>query len=282
MTQAVWRIVSEVTAGETWAAVAEHPPVDMVDRTHCDPSTSIGLTLSARPNASEGRFLGGGARELRRLGRIVVVPANLPLHVQAYAAPPRRMLHCRLPLRAGLPRFLDAQLLERCLDMRNAAVAASLNRLAREMATPGFASALLIEGLGLALAAELARDLAGGERRMTGGLAGWQLRRIDDHLAAGGWDCTVGDLARLCGISPSHTMRAFRQSTGRSIAQHVATLRIACARDLLAGEAHDIAGIAALLRFASPSAFSAAFRRSMGMSPRAFRQGIGDRGASAG
>ncbi len=282
MIEPAWRTISEVTAGETWAAVAEHPPVDMVDRTHCDRRTSIGLTLSSRSNASAGCFLTGGARELSRLGRIVVVPADLTLHVRARAAPPRRMLHCRLPLRAALPRSLDARRLERCLDMRNVAVADCLDRLAREVTTPGFASAIMIEGLGLVLAAELARDLAGAERRTRGGLAGWQLRRIDDHLAAGGWDCTIGDLARLCGISPSHAMRAFRQSTGRSIASHVAALRIARARDLLASEAHDIAGIAASLRFTSPSAFSAAFRRSMGMSPRAFRQSIGGRAQDPG
>ncbi|SFR91875.1 helix-turn-helix transcriptional regulator [Sphingomonas jatrophae] len=276
MTTPAWRIVGEVAAGEMWAAVAEHPAVDTVDRTHLDPRTSIGLFLSAQPNASQGRFLASDwTRGHARMGRIVVVPGDLPLHVQAQAAPPRRMLHCRLPIRAGLPRPSGPGLLARCLDVRSPGIAASLARLAQEVAAPGFAGATLIEGLGLVVAAELARELAGAERPSVGGLAGWQLRRIDDHLAAGHWDCTISDLARLCGISAAHAMRAFRQSTGRSIAQHVAALRMARARDLLAGDAHDIAEIAALLRFASPSAFAAAFRRASGVSPGNYRRSIG-------
>lgn len=275
MIPATWRIVGEVAAGGMWAAVAEHPAVDALDRTHHDPRTSIGVSLSPAPNASEGRFLAGGwTGGHARMGRIVVIPGDLPLHVQAHAAPPRRMLHCRLPSHAALPPP-GARRLARCLDLRNPSITQGLNRLAQEVAAPGFASAMLIEGLGLMVAAELARDLLRADRPAAGGLAGWQLRRIDDHLAAGHWDCTVSDLAGLCGISPAHAMRAFRQSTGHSIAAHVAARRMARARDLLTGDAHDIAGVAAALRFASHAAFTAAFRRATGATPGAFRRSGG-------
>jgi len=268
-----WRIVGEGTAGETWAAVAEHPPVSVLDRTHVAARTTIGLWLSSQPNASGGRFLSEGwTRGHAPLGRIVVVPADLPLHVRAETAPPRRMLHCQLPGRAALRLPASAQLMERCLDLRSPAIAANLARLAQEVTAPGFASETLIEGLGLTIAAELARDLSGAERRAAGGLAPWQLRRIDEHLAAGHWDCSVSDLAQLCGVSPAHAMRAFRQSSGRSIAAHVAAQRMAQARALLAGDAHSIAEIAAVLRFATPSAFAAAFRRATGDTPGGYRR----------
>lgn len=273
MSSASWRVIGETEAGGVWAAVAEHPPVEALDRTHIDPRTTLGLWLSPQPNDSHGRFLAAGwGHGHARMGRIVVVPGEVPLHVRSDAAPARRMLHCRLPARVALPLPRESQLLGQCLDLRNPSVATSLARLAREVTEPGFASAAMIEGLGLQVAAELARDLAGSRMPAGGGLAPWQLRRIDDYILAGHWDCTVSELASLCGISSSHAMRAFRQSRGRSLANHIALLRIERARDLLARESHDISEVAATLRFASASSFSAAFRRLTGETPTSFRQ----------
>lgn len=273
MSSASWRVLGETEAGGVWAAVTEHPPVEGLDRTHVVPLTTLSLWLSPQPNRSQGRFVKAGRAQAHApMGRIVVVPGDMPLHVQSDAAPTRRLLQCRLPARLGLPPPLDARSLGQCLDLRNPSVAANLTRLAREVTTPGFASATMIEGLGLQVAAELARDLAGSTIKTGGGLAPWQLRRIDDYILAGHWNCSVSDLAMLCGISPGHAMRAFRQSRGRSIAAHVTLLRIAHARDLLVQEDDGIAGIAATLRFASASAFSAAFRRATGETPNGFRQ----------
>lgn len=273
MSGASWRVLGETEAGGVWAAVAEHPPVERLDRTHVVPQTTLSLWLSPQPNRSQGCFLyPGRAQAHAPIGRIVVMPVDMPLHVRSAAEPTRRLLQCRLPARFALSPPRDARSLGHCLDLRNPSVAANLTRLAREVTAPGFASATMIEGLGLQVAAELARDLAGSAVRAGGGLAPWQLRRIDDYILAGQWDCSVSDLAALCGISPGHAMRAFRQSRGRSIAAHVALLRIGHARDLLIQADDDIAGIAATLRFASPSAFSAAFRRATGETPNGFRQ----------
>ena len=57
-----------------------------------------------------------------------------------------------------------------------------------------------------------------------------------------------------------------------SIAAHAAALRIEHARDLLNGDRQSVSEIAATLRFATPSAFSAAFRRATGETPNGFRQ----------
>jgi AraC family transcriptional regulator len=272
-----WRVVGETEAGGVWAAVAEHPPVDVLDRTHIDPQTTLGLWLSPRPNGSLGRFLSPAiVNGHSPLGRIVVVPGDLPLHVRETAAPGRRMLHCRLPARLALPIPLKAALLEQCLNLRNPSVAASLSRLAYEVTEPGFANAAMIESLGLQVAAELARDFAGACKQAKGGLASWQMRRIDEYIQSGHWNCSVSDLAALCGISPSHAMRAFRQSSARTLTAHIALLRINRARDLLASEDSEIAEVSAILRFASPSSFSAAFRRMTGETPKHYRSRMRD------
>lgn len=272
-----WRIEAEMTSGEVSVTVAERPALAAIDRIHYGASTSIGMWLSARAQNSRGRFLhpeGNGGR-FAQLGSIVAVPATTTMQVLAGPEPARRMVHCRLPLDPALDPQGPAPQLAACLDVRHPVIASSLARLAREAAAPGFASEVIVESLGLFVAAELARHLqavsleAPGPR---GGLAPWQLKRINEHLNAGNWGCSINQLAILCGISPSHAMRAFRQSTGRTIAVHVAEARIARARELLARDTVSIAEIAGALQFAHPSSFAAAFRRSTGVSPQQYRQ----------
>lgn len=274
MTNPDWHILGEIEAGDVWAALAQHSPVEAVDRVHCATQTRLGFWMSPHRNVSRGRFLSsehGGAHA--PLGRVVAVPAGFPIHVRAEAVPTRMMLHCRLPGRVAPTRLPEGQALETCLDLRNDAVSTCLSRLALEVAEPGFGSNAIIEGLGLLIAGELARTWAGAADAVKkGGLAPWQLRRIDEHLLAGNWDTSISDLARLCGISPGHAMRGFRQSTGCSIAEHVSASRMERARVLLAGDRHSIAEIAADLRFAQASSFTAAFRRATGMTPNGYRQ----------
>ncbi|WP_198045768.1 helix-turn-helix transcriptional regulator [Novosphingobium aquimarinum] len=275
MTLTQWRVLGEKEVGGVWAAVAEHPPAETIERTHIDSNTTLGLWLSSQPNGSQGRFLsaqwsGGHAR----MGRIVVVPGNVPLHVKASATPARRMLHCRLPAHVSLPRPHEAGVFEQCLNWSSPVIARSLSRLAREVMAPGFADVAMIEGLGLQIAAELAKGFAKPGSGHKGGLAPWQLRRIDDYILSGHWDCSVSELAALCGISAGHVMRAFRQSSALSLATHIAVLRMERARELLEDESHAVAEVAAHLRFATPSSFCAAFRRATGETPRAYRHRI--------
>lgn len=273
MTLTEWRVLGEKEVGGVWAAVAEHPPAEAIERTHIDSNTTLGLWLSSQPNGSQGRFLsarwpGGHSR----MGRIVVVPGDVPLHVKADATPVRRMLHCRLPARVDLPRPEEAGVFEQCLNWSNPVVARSLSRLAREVMAPGFADIAMIEGLGLRIATELAKGFAQPHSGHKGGLAPWQLRRIDDYILSGHWDCSVSDLAMLCGVSAGHLMRAFRQSSALSLATHIGVLRMERARVLLEDENHAVAEIAAVLRFATPSSFCAAFRRATGETPSAYRR----------
>jgi AraC family transcriptional regulator len=270
---AEWRVLGEKDVGGMWAAVAEHPPAETIERTHVDTHTTLGLWLSSHPNGSQGRFLTAGwTGGHSTMGRIVVVPGEVPLHVKAMATPLRRMLHCRLPAQVKLPRPSEAQLFERCLNWSNPVIARSLSHLAREVMSPGFANSAAIEGLGLQIAAELAKGFAKPVRSLKGGLAPWQLRRIDEYILSGHWDCSVSELAALCGVSPGHVMRAFRQSSALSIATHIALLRMERARVLLAEESHAIADVATILRFATPSSFCAAFRRDTGETPSAYRR----------
>ena len=269
---AQWRVLGEIEAEDMWVSVAEHPQVDHLDRTHCDSRTTLGFLLSPQPNSSRGRFL---TREWEYgdvpLGSIVTIPAGFTLRVQSQAVPARRMLHCRLPSRVSF--HLEPSMLEGCTDFQNEAISSSLTRLAREAISPGFGSNAIVEGLGLFIGAELSRALSLRQsNHRKGGLSPWQLRRIDEYLYSGNWNSSISEIARLCGISPGHATRAFRQSTGRSIATHIAMMRIDRACALLADTNFPMREIAAKLRFANASVFAAAFRRALGMNPNLYRQ----------
>lgn len=105
-----------------------------------------------------------------------------------------------------------------------------------------------------------------------GGLAGWQRRRVIDHMHEHmHTDMALGDLAKLTGLSRAHFFRAFRQSTGQSPGQILCAMRMRQAVHLLESTTIEIDGIAASLGFAHTRHFASAFAKRIGITPRLFR-----------
>lgn len=106
----------------------------------------------------------------------------------------------------------------------------------------------------------------------SGGLAGWQLRRVVDymhsHLQS---DVALSVLAGLVGLSRAHFFRAFRRSTGQSPSKMLADLRARHAMQLLRTTPMSIDDVATSLGFANIKSFAAAFTKRTGISPRLFR-----------
>lgn len=125
----------------------------------------------------------------------------------------------------------------------------------------------------------VAHDSRGGLKRLRGGVASGAMRRvnelIDNRFEA--YDMsppTIGDMARVAGMSVSHFIRAFRQTTGATPYQHVLTRRIGRAMGLLAQPQCTVADVADITGYASPSHFVASFRQRLGMTPGAYRRAI--------
>jgi AraC family transcriptional regulator len=147
-----------------------------------------------------------------------------------------------------------------------------LSRLAEETRHGGTGSIELAAMIAGQLAIELARYCeAIAEGPISGGLASWRLRLIDERLHQTGPTPTLGDLAALCSLSIRQLTRGFRSSRGCTIGDHIAQTRIEMAKRLLASE-DSIKSIAFALGFASPSSFSYAFGRATGITPLRFRQ----------
>ncbi len=83
-------------------------------------------------------------------------------------------------------------------------------------------------------------------------------------------DWTVSDLARLCSVSRSTFATRFRRIVGRGPIEHLLHWRMALAKDELRRGTRSIGEIALAIGFQSSSAFSTAFTRAVGCSPKRF------------
>src|SRR5579875_837099 len=81
---------------------------------------------------------------------------------------------------------------------------------------------------------------------------------------------TTAKLARLCGTSRSALSARFSRIVGLGPIEYLQQWRIALARDELRRGTSSVGDIALAIEFLSASAFSTAFTRSVGCSPRQF------------
>jgi AraC-like DNA-binding protein len=89
---------------------------------------------------------------------------------------------------------------------------------------------------------------------------------------AHGW--TVSGLARLCGVSRSTFATRFRKVVGTGPIDYLQQWRMALAKDDLRRGARSIGEIALAIGFQSSSAFSTAFTRVVGCSPKRFADSV--------
>jgi AraC family transcriptional regulator len=143
----------------------------------------------------------------------------------------------------------------------------------------GTANQPYLEALGHVLAHELVRLNAGtprAEAPMRGGLATWQQRvvasYIEEHLPE---SITLATLAKLVRLSPYYFCRAFKQSFGMPPHRYHTRRRIERAKTLLAKTAPSVTDIGFTVGFSQTSSFTAAFRKTTGVTPTAYHRSLG-------
>ena len=198
--------------------------------------------------------------EPRVLTRIVYFyfdPASLPMPVEAAVA--------SAPLAPRL-MFEDATLSDTALKLR------------RMIETTGADRSPYFEALGTVLAHELVRLNSGTQRSEApakGGLAAWQQRvvtaYIEDHLAE---PISLATLAQLAGLSSYYFCRAFRQSLGLPPHRYHNHRRMERAKLLLAKPAPSVTDIGLTVGYGETSSFTAAFHKTTGLTPTAFRRTV--------
>ena len=184
---------------------------------------------------------------------------------------------------AGLHAELLLGVLPSIVHIRAEATKAALTwlieRLMQELRDPQpgstligghLAQTLLIEALRLHLA-ERSPDSTG----WLFALADKQIRAVIAAMhaePARRW--TLADLARVGGMSRSSFAVRFKETVGEPAMDYLTRWRMMLAADRLASSRVSIATVAPAVGYESESAFSAAFKRSFGHSPREFAKAI--------
>jgi AraC family transcriptional regulator len=229
----------------------------------------IDLCLTPRPGA-EVRFEGSQSR-YRTLGELMFLPPAMPALVRAEAGR-QRALQCLLPAEPFLDLEWSGVLMEAAANLQVPYIRMLCQRIADEVEAPSHDSDQLLRALATALAIDLARHFRALQALpcVSGGLAPWQIKRIDARVTQPGRPPQLKELGNLCGLSVRQMIRAFAQSRGQTIGQYIQRARIERAKKLLGG-GESISRIATELGFASVASFSNSFRRYSGISPRQYR-----------
>ena len=105
-----------------------------------------------------------------------------------------------------------------------------------------------------------------------GRLDGRRLRRVLDYLESAQTTPSIRELGALVGLSPYHFARGFRLALGMPPHAWLRTLRMERAKRALRQTTLSVTEIAFDCGYASPSTFTAAFTRTIGCSPTAWRR----------
>ncbi|MBB6253653.1 helix-turn-helix domain-containing protein [Nitrospirillum iridis] len=142
----------------------------------------------------------------------------------------------------------------------------------------GQGNRLFVDQVALSLMLHMAQTYGGmvslappGGRRM-GGLSQWQEARAKDFLVANlTGDVAMAEVAAQCGLSRSHFIKAFRETTGQTPYRWLMDRRVDRARDLLRGPL-PIAEVALACGFADQSHLTRVFAAATGLPPAAWRR----------
>ncbi len=91
---------------------------------------------------------------------------------------------------------------------------------------------------------------------------------IEAHLAT---SLSVGDIARVAGVSHNHLTRLFRARTGLTVVGYIRRRRMERARHLLTASTLSVTAVAAAVGIPDLQAFNKVCRRELGESPREVR-----------
>lgn len=152
----------------------------------------------------------------------------------------------------------------------------TLGLLDRELGNPTLGATSATHGLLDALFAFALREIAAREHPNTPGwhmaVADRQIRQVltlmHGHI---GYDWTLAELGQQVRLSRSALAERFRQTMGDSPLNHLRTLRMQKAMQLLAETRQTLEQVAQAVGYQDAFGFSKVFKRTIGQSPRQFR-----------
>ena len=221
-----------------------------------------------------------------RKGSITIIPQGHegrwdlagPIEVSHVYIPPARLQECADQFAGGRPiELLDRVGVDDPTTMR------ILELLNREVIVESQTNALFVEQTLDLLCTQLIRAHSSVQSLPNGstpkGLSLRQVKEVTSYMRENlEHEITLDDMAGLLSISRFHFATAFKQATGMTPHEALIAQRMEAAKSLLANKALDITQIALSVGYGTPSSFTAAFRKSNGVTPTVFRQALGTTG----
>jgi AraC family transcriptional regulator len=244
---------------------------------YCLDSHLLLFLLSPSPETNKFAVAGLGTGDFVDAGYMNLIPAQTPYRTLSSEG------HFKtLSMQLDPERFDNATGIGRnwnprvSRDIHNPTLEAALWRLARELVAPGFASRTLMEGVTLAVMADLSRVIKegeGGVMHKPGTLSARQLKLITEYIdGIEESSPTISELAALVGVSTRYLTKAFKETTGKTVHTYVTGVRIRKAAQMLCGTDLPMKEVAGRLGFSALASFSNAFRAATGHTPTMFRK----------
>jgi AraC family transcriptional regulator len=240
------------------------------------------LTASITPRPPQAMAaLDGDNEDLRNtMGELMLIPPGYVQHGWFQPQPgARKDIFCLFPqdqferMMGGPIEWTKAAMFASS-DIHDSHIHMAARRLAHEAVTPGMATTVLTDSLATTIAVDVRRYFS-ARKKVAGAaytLSPLQLRSIRDLVYAHSeQDLRLSHFADACGLSVRHLTRAFKLTTGMTLASHVADVRLEMAKHMLRDTRLPTKAIAARVGFANVSSFTTAFRRMTGVTPRLFR-----------
>jgi AraC family transcriptional regulator len=222
-----------------------------------------------------------------KFGQLMLHPSLVETHAKgADVGEDSRTLVCKfdpewLEQIVGSRIITAAQDLEPIFDLRHSGINHTMKRLMHELLEPSMASDILVEGLAMSTAVDIARILGtvDDSEEVKGILSRRRMSTIREFVESfEDGSPTLSDIAKECGISVAHLRKLYKATTGQTLHNYIEGVRTERARNLLLDTNLSLKVISYKLGFGHPSAFSFAFKKMTGEAPRDFRiHGTSDR-----
>jgi len=165
-------------------------------------------------------------------------------------------------------------MVEMCSFGRDSQVIQILATLASELDRTDQINSAYVESVVFQLNTHLVRQYsrAGGSVIRHSGMSPSRLNKVLEYVAAGLEEqLRIAAMAQVAGISPYYFCREFKKTMGITPYGYIVQQRIDRAKALLQNTSMPITEIGAQLLFATPSHFTATFRKLVGCTPSVFR-----------
>lgn len=213
-------------------------------------------------------------------GQLMFIPADVEIGAMASGAEDTRSLSLKIKpdwLRDVAGRDGNCVLSgpQMCADFRDTNIEHAMRRASSEVLAPGPCTSLILEACTLSIAGDLVRHFNQDvpeppESRDV--LTAKRLKRIEEFVMEYSDGCpTLTEIAADLGIGVGYLRQVFKKSTGKTLFKFIEEVRITRAQAMLATHTTPLKVIAHQLGFCTPSAFSLAFRKATGLTPREFR-----------